>query len=308
MIEELVKDFLDEAKLSGKPPLIALMGPTASGKTALSLELARKFNGEIVSADSRQIYRHMDIGTDKISPEIRSEIKHYLIDIADPDQTLTLAQYQQRAFWSINDIHNKGKLPIFCGGTGLYINAVVDNYQIPRCEPNIELREALEKEAELNGKESVHGKLRELDPVAADRIHPNNLRYVIRAIEIKLHTKHHKSKGEPKFFTLKLAIDWDREILYDRINRRIDTMADNGLIDEVQNLIEMGYDPKLPSMTSLGYQEVIKYISGGMSLEEAIEEFKKNTRNFAKRQLTWFRRDKEINWLAGEAVQDYLRR
>lgn len=302
-IDQIISDFLEESRQMGEKPLLVILGGTASGKTALSVEIAKKFNGEIISTDSRQIYRYMDIATAKIKPQEMQGIPHYMIDIVDPDEEFTLADFVKKAKMHIEDILRRGKLPILAGGTGLYIRAICDNYAIPRVPPNQELRAELQKQLEENGPEYIYEKLKELDPQAAEKIHPNNSRYVIRAIEIALaEGKKEDLKFHPQYNVLKFGIDWDREKLYERIDARAANQIEEGLINETKTLMQKGYDLSLPSMSSLGYPEMAGYINGEISLEEALAALQQNTRNYAKRQLTWFRREPDVIWISGEEL------
>ena len=298
-LEKNIENFLKNAKEDGKNPLIVILGQTASGKTDLSISLAKKFNGEIISTDSRQVYKYMDIGTAKITNEEMQGIKHYLIDEVEPDQSFTLADFLQKARYAITRIQQKNKIPFLVGGTGLYISAVIENYKISNAKPDQKLRNKLEKELAEFGPEYLYKKLQKLDPKAAEKIHPNNIRYVIRALEINLSTNEnkHDRKGKSQFAVFKIGIDWPREILYKRINKRADIQLEKGLLKEVKGLLEKGYHEKLPSMASIGYQEMIPFLKGEMTLEEAKEILKKNTRNYAKRQITWFNRYKDINYV-----------
>ncbi len=293
--------LLKECKKNNQKPLLVVCGPTASGKTALSIKLAQDFNGEIVSADSCQVYRKMDIGTDKIGIDIRKKIKHHLIDIRDPDQQYTMSDFKREATHAINDILMRGKLPIVCGGTGLYISSVVENYDLPLAPPNLKIREELQKEYEKGGNLHLYNMLVELDPATAAKIHPNNVRYVARALEVVMQTgPREPRKAKPIYQVFKMAIDWPREVLYDRINKRVDDQIDLGLLNEIKTLLLEGYDESLQSMQALGYKEYFAYISGQRPLQDCKEELKQNSRNFAKRQLTWFRRDEEIYWITPE--------
>jgi tRNA dimethylallyltransferase len=293
-----IERFLEESKESDKKPLLVILGATASGKTDLSIEIAKKYNGEIISADSRQVYRYMDIATAKIRENETENIPHYMIDIIDPDQEFTLADFVDRAKKHINDISKRNKLPILIGGTGLYIRAICENYQIPSVPPDYELRKKLENEIIEKGEDYVYEKLKKLDPESAEKIHPHNHRYVIRAIEICLNKDlKNTNSNNHNYNILKIGIDWTREKLYERINERARNQIEEGLINETKTLLNNGYDAALPSMSSLGYPEMIKYIKGEWSLEDAILELQKNTRNYAKRQLTWFRREPDVNWI-----------
>ncbi len=294
--------FLKELRGSGEKPLLVVCGPTASGKTKLGLQLARDFNGEIISADAIQVYRKMNIGADKIDATTQEEIKHYLVDIRDPDQGFNVSDFQREAHWAIGQIEAKAKLPIICGGTGLYISSLTENYELQKAPPSPEIREELQREYEVKGKDHLYQMLVELDPVAASKIHPNNVRYVARALEIILQTKKPLApqKKRALFNSFKMAINWDREILYDRINKRVDEMIEQGLIEEIQGLLAEGYTEDLQALQALGYKEYFPYLRGEANLQTCVDQHKQNTRNFAKRQLTWFRRDDDIYWIEPE--------
>lgn len=299
---ERLDHFLKGVKASGETPLLVVCGPTASGKTALSLKLAEAFNGEIISADSAQVYRKLDIGSDKVSPAERQRVKHHLIDIRDPDQSFTMADFKREATHAIQEILHKGKVPILCGGTGLYISSIVDNYDLPVAPPDPAIRAQLEAEFEKGGKERLYEMLTELDPVSASKIHPNNVRYVARALEIVMVTKQPKQAGKKNrlYNVFKMAIDWPREVLYDRVNKRVDDQIEKGLLNEIKTLLTEGYDEHLQAFSALGYKEYFPYLRGEKPLEECKEELKQNTRNFAKRQLTWFRKEEDIYWISPE--------
>ena len=291
--------FIQTCKETGDKPLIVILGQTASGKTELSIDIAKRVDGEVISTDSRQVYKYMDIGTAKITEEEKKGIKHHLIDIVEPDQPFNLSDFIQKARFAIKEIQEKNKVPMLVGGTGLYISAIVENYKISKAQPDLILRKQLEEEYKKHGAEYLHQKLKKLDPKSAANIHPNNVRYVIRAIEINLATKNQKKdqKGAPKFAVFNIGIDWPRELLYKRINKRADIQIKKGLLEEVQSILDKGYDTNLPSMASIGYQEIIPYLKGKTTLEEAKEILKRNTRRYAKRQMTWFKRYKHVNWL-----------
>lgn len=290
-----------------KLPLVIVAGPTASGKTRLAIDLAKLINGEIVSADSMQIYKYLDIGSAKPTPSERSEAVHHMLDFLEPDAQYSVADYTEQAHTVIADILKRGKMPIMCGGTGLYINSVADDVTFGEIDTDYEIRESLEQYAKENGNEALLEILAEFDPVSAKRLHPNNARRIIRAIEfyrvtgvpISVHqeqTKQHTSRYNPIIF----CIDFDRQKLYERINMRVDIMLKEGLIDEVKSLVDMGYTTALNSMKAIGYKELIDYFNGSISLDEAVEIIKQSSRRYAKRQLTWFRRDKRIIWLNAE--------
>lgn len=292
-IFQQIRNFIQ----TSKNPLIVVLGPTASGKTALALDIAQQIGGEIISTDSRQIYRQMDISTDLIQPEDQKGVPHHLIAFANPDEIITLADYYDLAIAKIAEIQARGKIPMLVGGTGLYISAIIDGYELKRIPPNPELRAQLEEEAAKHGKEFVHAKLQKLDPAAAEKISPQNLRFVIRAIE---RAQAQNPKSQPitqKHQPFLVGIDWPRDQLYERVNLRVDLQLERGLIQEVQNLLDQGYDENLPSISSLGVKEIIPYLRGEQTLEEATETLKRNTRRYAKRQLTWFRRYDNIHWL-----------
>jgi tRNA dimethylallyltransferase len=299
-----------------KNPLLILVGPTAVGKTALSLRLARRFNGEIVSADSRLFYRGLDIGTAKPTAAERTAVPHHFIDICAPNETLTLAEYQEQAYATIEAIHRRGRLPILVGGTGQYVLAVVEGWGIPRVPPRRQLRRALQQ---LGGSE-LHRWLRHLDPDKGAEIHPHNVRRVIRALEVTLVSgrpiSHLQRKKPPPYAICWLGLHREREELYARIDARVDRMMAAGLLAEVKSLQAAGYGRRLPSMSGLGYRQLLDYLAGKLTLAEAVERIKFETHRFARQQNTWFRRDDErITWFdmredgdAGEitAVIDYV--
>jgi len=298
--------FLREIKKTGEKPLIIICGPTASGKTALSLRIAEDFGGEIISADSAQVYRKMDIGSDKVTVADRQKIKHYLVDVRNINQPFTMADFKREATHAIGEILNKGKVPIICGGTGLYISSVVENYELPGAPPNQKIRDELEKEFKKSGADGLYNMLLDLDPVTASKIHPNNVRYVARALEIVLQTKKpiERTKAQPLYNVFKMAIDWPREVLYERINKRVDEQIDRGLLNELKTLISEGYPEQSHAFSALGYKEYFPYLRGEKSLEDCKEELKQNSRNFAKRQLTWFRKEDDIFWIQPEEFSE----
>jgi len=297
-LERQIDELLSNSKLSGKKPLLVIIGPTASGKTDLSLAFAGLYPSEIISADSRQIYRHMDIGTGKVSKAEMQKVKHHLIDIVEPDEVFHLADFKSQAEKLIDQIQNQSKLPILVGGTGLYISSIIENYILPDVKPDFNLRQELEKIAETKGKDNLFEILKSIDPSAANSIHPNNIRYVIRAIELaKSKVSNSPKKSECKHEYVLLTPSVERSDLYQRIEQRIDKMLLNGLEEEVKKLLSLGYDQSLPSMTSLGYMEIIKFLNGEWTRDFAIEKFKTHSRNYAKRQLTWFRRYKNTKYL-----------
>lgn len=285
-------------------PVIVIAGPTASGKTGLSIELARLINGSIVSADSMQIYRHMDIGTAKPDKSEQAGIRHYMIDEVDPDENYSVARYRQKALEYIKEIINEGKRPIITGGTGLYINSLLYNINFSETICDERLREELRQEAQEKGNRHLYERLLELDPEAAAKIHENDVKRVIRAIEVYTHTnktisEHVRlSRQEPAPYRyIVFGLNWDRDKLYRRIEERVDRMIEAGLVEEVKKLTEMGYGKASTAMQAIGYKEILGYLNGKYSLEDAVYILKRDTRRYAKRQLTWFRRMREIIWL-----------
>ncbi len=273
-------------------PLIVLLGPTAVGKTELSLTLARTFDGEIVSADSRQVYQGMDIGTAKPTPQQRAQVPHHLLDLLTPAETLSLATYQQLAYAAIDDILRRGRLPFLVGGTGQYISAVIEGWHIPRTPPNPKLRQELEHYAAQHGPQALHDRLRQHDPVSAERIHPHNVRRVIRALEVYLETGQPISalqrKTPPPYRILQIGLTRPRDKLYARIDARLERMMQAGLLKEVRRLLEAGYSRDLPAMSGLGYAQLGSYLHGETTLEEALAAIRRETRDFVRRQETWF--------------------
>ena len=271
--------------------VIAVVGPTASGKTSFAVDLAQKIDGEIISADSRLVYKGFDIGTAKPTLEERKGIPHYMIDIVDPEVDYSAGLYAAEAKKIINDIHSRGKIPIVAGGTGLYINILLMNYDLPKVEPDYDLREKLRKEPDL------HKILLELDEETAKTIDKNDRKKLIRAIEIvKLTGKPVPRKINNSVYEVEwIGLNFPRDVLYDRINRRVDEMLENGLLDETKSLLEKhGRINNL--LYTIGYQEMIQYLDGLLTLDEAVDKLKQNTRRYAKRQLTWFRKNPEIKW------------
>lgn len=280
---------------------VVLVGPTAIGKSQLALNLALSFSGEIVNADSRQVYRYMDIGTGKPSKEQRALVPHHLIDIVNPDEAFSLAQYQRLAHKALEDVNCRGRLPFLVGGSGLYVWAVVEGWQIPQVAPDLELRRSLWRRAEVEGGEALYNELKRADPKAAERIDPRNLRRVIRALEVILSTgvpfSRLQEKKPPPYEFLTVGLTAERQELYCRIDRRVDGMIEAGLVDETRKLVGMGYGFSLPSMSGLGYRQIGLYLEGKMSLEEAIQRIKFETHRFARHQYAWFRlRDERIRW------------
>lgn len=291
-----------------KRPLIILTGPTAVGKTKASIGLAKALNGEIISADSMQVYKYMDIGSAKIRPEEMQGVKHYLIDELEPDEEFHVVKFQQLAKKALGEIYAKGKIPIVVGGTGFYIQALLYDIDFTENNEDSEYRQKLEQLASEKGAECVHDMLRAVDPVSADIIHANNVKRVIRALEfyhqtgekISEHNEQERAKESPYDFCYFVLND-DRERLYERINIRIDQMLEEGLIEEVRGLKDKGYTRDMVSMQGLGYKEILDYLNGACTLEEAIYILKRDTRHFAKRQLTWFRRERDVIWIEKQA-------
>lgn len=287
-----------------KRPLIILTGPTAVGKTKASIGLAKALNGEIISADSMQVYKYMDIGSAKIRPEEMQGIRHYLIDELEPDEEFHVVKFQQMAKQAMKEIYAKGKIPIVVGGTGFYIQALLYDIDFTKSNEDSAYRQELEELAAEKGAEHLHEMLREVDSASAETIHANNIKRVIRALEfyqqtgekISEHNEQERAKESPYDFCYFVLND-DRDKLYERINLRIDQMLKEGLVEEVQSLKDKGYTRDMVSMQGLGYKEILDYLNGDCTLEEAIYILKRDTRHFAKRQLTWFRREREVIWI-----------
>ena len=303
--------YTREDCLVNKQKLVVLTGPTAVGKTKLSIELAKKINGEIISADSVQVYKGMDIGSAKVKEDEMSGVKHYLIDCLEPTSEFNVNVFQSLAKEAMEKIYNKGKIPIIVGGTGFYIQALIYDIDFTKEEQDITYRQDLEDIARREGVEFVHDLLKEVDPISAQNIHANNLKRVIRALEFyhqngsKI-SEHNEEQGKKKspYDTYYFVIEDDRDVLYDRINKRVDEMFGAGLVEEVKTLIKKGCTTELVSMQAIGYRQVVDYIDGKCNLEDAIDKVKKDTRHFAKRQLTWFRREKEVVWLNRQVLKN----
>ena len=302
-----------------KKPLIVIGGPTACGKTGFSIKLAKEIGGEIISADSMQVYRYMDIGTAKVTPEEADGVPHYLIDEFDPDEEYNVMLFQQKAKAYMEQIWAKGKVPILVGGTGFYINALLYDNDFTETENDTSYREECYKLAQEQGPEVLFERLKEVDPEYAEIMHANNVKRVTRALEYHYltgqkfseHNAEQKEKETP-YDAAVIILNMDREKLYERIELRIDIMMEQGLLAEVQGLLDKGYTPDLVSMQGIGYKEFIPYFNGECTLEEAVTQLKTNTRRFAKRQLTWFRRQIEGLWVdlskstGEEAMSDVL--
>ena len=283
------------------PPLIALIGPTAVGKTALSIRLAQRFSGEIVSADSRQIYRGMDIGSAKVTATERAAVPHHLLDVTDPDRPLNVATYQQLAYQAIDEIIARGNLPFLVGGSGLYVRAVLDGLHIPAVPPRPVLRAVLAEIAAERGAPFLHRWLAAMDAQAAARIDYRNVRRVIRAVEVILVSGRPISPAQrlvaPAYRILRIGLTRPRPELYRRIDTRVDAMLAAGLVAEVQALLDAGYTPDLPALSGIGYRQICAYLQGEISLAEAVQEIKRRTRRFVRQQATWFRLDDpRIHW------------
>lgn len=290
--------------MSEKIPLIVICGPTASGKTSLGIELAKRIGGEIISADSMQIYKGMDIATAKPTAEEMCGIPHHLISIIDPDTEFSVADYLTLAREKIADIHSRGKMPIVVGGTGLYISSLVDNISFENAYTDGSVRKRLTDEAEKLGREAMLDRLRQIDPETAEGLHANNITRIIRALEIYELTgmkfSEHKAvsrMNESPYKVCMVGLDFnDRNVLYDRINRRVDIMAEQGLVEEARAVYESGHKMKTAHQ-AIGYKELIPYFEGEKTLDECLDFLKMQTRRYAKRQLTWFRRDERIVWI-----------
>ena len=294
-----------------KPKVIVIVGPTASGKTSASISVAKKLNGEIISADSMQIYREMNIGTAKVTKEEADGIKHYLVDIVNPDEVFNVTKYKELAEAAIEEILSKGKMPIIVGGTGLYVSTLINGIEFAEVGEDVEYRKQMTALAEEKGAEYLLEELRKVDPDAADAIDMNNIRRVIRALEIFKLTGKTKtqldieSRKEVKYDYRVYGIDTPREELYNRINLRVDKMFEEGLLEEVKCVNEK-YKLSSTAIQGLGYKEVIEYIDGKVSFDEMIEKLKMETRRYAKRQLTWFRREEKVKWCSLEMIVDTI--
>ncbi len=294
-----------------KKPLIILTGPTSVGKTALSIALAKAVEGEIISADSMQVYKYMDIGTAKITPPDMQGVPHYLIDELEPDEEFNVVRFQHLTKQYMEQIYDNNRIPILIGGTGFYIQAVLNDIDFTENETDTSYRKELEHLLDLKGADYLHKLLLEIDPDSAKAIHPNNSKKVIRALEfakltgdkISEHNNEQRKKESPYNFCY-FVLNKDRAKLYETINHRVDRMLEQGLIDEVKALYAKGYNRELVSMQGLGYKEILAYLEGESTLEEAIELLKRNTRHFAKRQLTWFKREKDVIWVDKDTFSD----
>lgn len=285
--------------------IVAIAGPTAVGKTAVAIHLAERLGGEIVSADSVQVYRYLDIGTAKPTAEEQRRVRHHLIDICDPEENYTVADYQKDARRVICGLWEKKIQPVLVGGSGLYLRAVLQNYAFSAAGADKKIRESLWQMAEQLGSAALHERLRQVDPVSAERIHPNDTKRIIRALEVYEISREPLSRQaietvrspEPEEKSYLFGLNMPREELYRRIEERVDRMMEAGLVKEVQGLLERGYNPDCKALQSLGYRQIVDYLAGRYDLASAVETIKRETRRFAKRQLTWFRREKNIIWL-----------
>ena len=304
-----MRDFL--------PDVLAVVGPTATGKTEVGILLAEALGGEIISADCMAVYRGMDIGTAKPTSHQQRRVRFHLIDVCNPDEPFSVARFQQMALEAIRQIRQRGALPLVVGGTGLYVKALLDGFHIPPAAANEALRQQLWEQAKRQGSAALHARLQEVDPLAASRIHPNDALRIIRALEVYQVTgcpisEWQRSQPPPEVGKVRrFGLTMPRELLYRRIHERVERMVAQGWLEEVRRLIEAGYDPHLPAMRSLGYGELVQVIQGRMELSEAVALIQRETRRFAKRQLTWFRADKHIEWIdssqgAEEAVSQIL--
>lgn len=311
-MSEVIKPMLKETKTTSKErPLVIISGPTAAGKTDLSIALAKEIGGEIISADSMQVYRNFDIGTAKVRPEETEGIPHYLIDILDPDEEFNVFEFKTRALEAMDEIYQNGHIPIIVGGTGFYVQSVLYDIDFTEEETDKSYRRMLEEKAEKEGSDVLHRMLEEVDPKAAEQIHANNIKRTIRALEfyhetgspISEHNEEQRQKESPYRFAY-FVLNRERSLLYERINLRVDQMMEEGLLEEVKGLIDSGVSPDSLAMQGLGYKEIAQYLEGGCDLEKAVYNIKIGTRHFAKRQLTWFRREHDVIWMNYEDYQN----
>ena len=302
-----------------KDKLIILAGPTASGKTSVSIDLAKRIGGEIISADSMQVYRGMDVGTAKIKADEMQGVKHYLINVLDPTEDFNIVKFQDMVKYSIEEIRQNGHIPILVGGTGFYIQSVIYDIDFDTQDDNGDIRKALEEEYDKMGADFMYEKLKKIDSVSAENIHKNNKKRIIRAIEyflinnalISVHNESQRMKDSPYDFRF-FVLNPPRDILYDRINQRVDKMVDEGLVEEVKDLKNAGLSSANISMQGIGYKEILEYLDGEITLDEAIDNIKQNTRHMAKRQVTWFKREKDVIYINpfefenNEKIVDYI--
>jgi len=297
-----------------KPKIVIICGPTGIGKTSVAIDIAGSVNGEIISADSMQIYKYMDIGTAKPTIEEQSRVRHHLIDIVDPDENFDAAKFSKRAHEKIAELYTRGIAPLVVGGTGLYIKALAHGL-FDADAANLDIRKRLKKEAVISGTGVLHKRLTACDPDAAGRIHPNDTYRIIRALEMveatgKTISKHQEDHGftDKRYVVIKIGLKMERKVLYDRINKRVDAMIEKGLVDEVKCLLDRGYSENLKSMQSIGYRHIVDFIKGRLSWDETLRTIKRDTRRYAKRQMTWFNADPEIVWANPNNVEDIMLR
>ena len=290
--------------------IIAIAGPTAVGKTKFAIEIAKRFDGEIISCDSMQLYKYMDIGSAKPTKEELAQVPHHLVDLIDPRDDFSVAQYQKLAKDAIRDVQSRGKLAVISGGTGLYLNSLLYEMDFSKAPESSQYRRLLEQRAETEGGAALHKMLEEQDPQAAERIHPNNIKKIIRALE-RLHEGEENVKPFQQvqqettdYETILIGLTRDRAELYDRINRRVEVLIEQGLLEEVEELMRMGMTEDHISMKAIGYKEILAWLDGEISYEEAVEILKRDTRHFAKRQITWFKRERDVIWIDKDAF-DY---
>ena len=291
-------------RVSGEPPIIAIVGPTATGKTAAAVRVGQVLEGEVISADSAAVYRGLDIGTAKPTPAERAAVRFHLLDVAEPGEPFTAGRFKELAEEALIAIRRRHHWPILCGGTGLYMRVFLDDFGLTGTPADADLRRALHEEAQVHGPGHLHERLRSLDPVAAERIHPNDLVRIVRALEITIRTgipvseQHWRDASirKPKH-RITFGFIMPRQILYRRIEQRVDAMVEAGLVQEVQGLLERGVSPTSQAMRSLGYKEVVRYLQGEIGLDEAVYQIKRNTKQFARRQITWFRAQSDVQWL-----------
>lgn len=292
---------------SPKERVLVILGPTATGKSHCAIEIAKKFHGEIISGDSMLVYRDMNIGTAKPTAAELAAVPHHLVNILPPEASFSVVDFKEQAQRLITEINQRGHLPIIAGGTGLYIKALLEDYAFNSVSEDNELRQRLTREAQEQGPEALHKRLAELDSEAAERIHPHNVRRVVRALEAALNGEQVNQYGasESPYDALVVGLEMERGALYERINRRVDIMLEQGLEQEVRELLSRGLSPHCQSMQSIGYRQMVWYLQGTMNYEQAVEKLKQATRNFAKRQITWYKKMPYIKWLELAAIPDY---
>lgn len=290
-----------------KERVVVILGPTATGKSHCAIEIAKKFHGEIISGDSMLVYRDTNIGTAKPTAAELAAVPHHLVDILPPEASFSVVDFKERAQHLITEINARGHLPIIAGGTGLYIKALLEDYAFNSVSEDSELRQQLTREAEEQGPEVLHARLAQLDSAAAERIHPNNVRRVVRALEAALQGEavHQFGAEEMPYDALVIGLEMERSALYERINKRVDLMLEAGLEQEVRQLLERGVSPDCQSMQSIGYRQMVWYLNGSMDYEQAVDKLKQATRNFAKRQITWYKKMPYIQWLKLDAQPNY---